>query len=205
MALRSNRFAMKSGKPAANGSQTGWKLRQGVPRDRLKWMPTHDSDTFGSKRGSDAIMTQRRSAKTVRSAQNSGQLIMSPAGVGLLIQRQLEHPPLFGALSSIQIRNISRVRMVVVRDFDIRTMTLQSSAGLPQLPKWRSFRLIKETSYASGCRNLRHNCDCWPPGMSSRRRWRSIPNGILLSGISCGSDIARNHAIYLPVPNRGVP
>ena len=73
-------------------------------------------------------MTQRRSAKTVRSAQNSGQLIMSPAGVGLLIQRQLEHPPLFGALSSIQIRNISRVRMVVVRDFDIRTMTLQSSA-----------------------------------------------------------------------------
>ena len=52
---------------------------------------------------------------------------MSPAGVGLIIQRQLQHPPLFAALSSLQGRNIARVRMVVVREFDIRTMTLQSS------------------------------------------------------------------------------
>lgn len=52
---------------------------------------------------------------------------MSPAGVGLIIQRQLQHPPLFAALSSSQGKDIARVRMVVVRAFDIRTMTVQIS------------------------------------------------------------------------------
>ena len=73
-------------------------------------------------------MTQRQHGKTRQMSRNSGQLIMSPAGVGLIIQRQLLHPPLFAALSSLQGKYIARVRMVVVRGFDIRTMTLQTSA-----------------------------------------------------------------------------
>jgi hypothetical protein len=75
-------------------------------------------------------MTQRHDDKIARSARSSGQLIMSPAGIGLLIQRQLLHPPVFAALASIQSGNTGRVRMVVVRDFDIRTMTLQTSADV---------------------------------------------------------------------------
>ena len=73
------------------------------------------------------MMMQRQRGKTPQLARNSGQLIMSPAGVGLIIQRQLQHPPLFAALSSLQGKNLARVRMVVVREFDIRTMTLQAS------------------------------------------------------------------------------
>ncbi len=72
-------------------------------------------------------MTQQHRGKTPQLARNSGQLIMSPAGVGLIIQRQLQHPPLFAALASLQGKQIARVRTVVVRAFDIRTMTLQAS------------------------------------------------------------------------------
>ncbi len=72
-------------------------------------------------------MTQRQHGKASHMSRNSGQLIMSPAGVGLIIQRQLQHPPLFAALSSSQGKDIAHVRMVVVRAFDIRTMTVQIS------------------------------------------------------------------------------
>jgi hypothetical protein len=103
-------------------------------------------------------MTQRKIGKTAGSAPNAGQLIMSPAGVGLIIARQLEHPPLFGALSTTQSRNISRVRMVVVRDFDIRTMTLHSSADA------RSAKVAQLQA------NLRNEICLWLPELATQLR-----------------------------------
>jgi hypothetical protein len=80
--------------------------------------------------GSGLAMKHHRTGKTRCSMEDCGQLIMSPAGVGLLIDRLLEHPPLIGALSTVDGGRMSRVRMVVIREFDIRTMCLQISADL---------------------------------------------------------------------------
>ncbi|MDA8378300.1 MAG: hypothetical protein M0Z50_14855 [Planctomycetia bacterium] len=115
-------------------------------------------------------MTRKASAQRTRSVHNSGQLIMSPAGVGLLIQRQLRHPPLLGALSSVDGGHIARVRMVVIRHFDMRDLTLQISADR------RSAKVRQLSAYHKSELCL------WLPELSTQLRlalsWRVITAGV---------------------------
>ncbi|MGC8624118.1 MAG: pyridoxamine 5'-phosphate oxidase family protein [Phycisphaerae bacterium] len=119
-------------------------------------------------------MTRKQTDNKARTIRQCGQLIMSPAGIGLLLQRQLEHPPLFGALASIENGKIARVRMMALGDFNIRNMTLLTSADR----RSAKVRQLRAYSKAELC--------IWLPDLTTQLRlllvWRVIAAG--LAGIT---------------------
>ena len=114
-------------------------------------------------------MIQKPTDNKARAIRHCGQLMMSPAGIGLLLQRQLEHPPLFGALGSVENGKIARVRMMAIGEFNIRDMTLLTSADR----RSAKVRQLRACSKAELC--------IWLPDLAAQLRlllvWRVIADG----------------------------